>query len=85
MACITAGSALVKVAHLNVTIGRLYYCIDRLAMTAVKALPSSITATVLKQSLWSEAEEQILAGIPSVCVHFSRSVYYICSRQKMLT
>ncbi|XP_065886535.1 microspherule protein 1-like [Dysidea avara] len=39
--------------------------LSKLAMTAVKALPSSITATVLKQSLWSEAEEQILAGIPS--------------------
>jgi len=43
--------------------------IDRLAMTAVKALPASVTTIVLKQSLWSEAEEQVLAGIPSVCAY----------------
>ena len=46
-----------------------YNLFDRLAMTAVKALSPSVAATVLKQSLWSDAEEQILAGIPSVSYH----------------
>ena len=39
---------------------------NRLAMTAVKALSPNVEVTVLKQSLWSDAEEQVLATIPSV-------------------
>ena len=39
----------------------------RLAMTAVKTQSPSVKATVLRQqSLWSDAEEQVLANIPSV-------------------
>jgi len=45
-------------------------------MTAVKALPSNVNAAVLKQSLWSEAEEQILAAIPSVSVSMCRRNFY---------
>lgn len=35
-------------------------------MTAVKALSPNVKATVLKHSLWSDAEEQILATVSSV-------------------
>ena len=35
-------------------------------MTAVKTQSPSVKATVVRQSLWSDAEEQVLATIPSV-------------------
>jgi len=43
-----------------------YNIFNRLAMTAVKALSPNVKATVLRHSLWSDAEEHILATIPSV-------------------
>lgn len=39
--------------------------LSKLAMTAMKALSPNVKATVLRHSLWSDAEEQILATIPS--------------------
>ena len=52
-------------------------------MTAVKALNSNVEAMVLKQSLWSDAEEQILAAIPSVSCHGDNTlVYWLNCRQK---
>ena len=45
-------------------------------MTAVKALNSNVEAMVLKQSLWSDAEEQILAAIPSVSCHGDNTLVY---------
>lgn len=51
---------------------------DRLAMTAVKALSPNVKATVLRQSLWSDAEEQVLATIPSVSHPTVRNCNDIC-------
>ena len=45
-------------------------------MTAVKALSPNVGATVLKQSLWSDAEEQILATIPSVSYYGDDYITY---------
>ena len=49
---------------------------NRLAMTAVKALSPNVKATVLRHSLWSDAEEQILATIPSVSHYDNYSSRY---------
>lgn len=48
-------------------------------MTAVKALSPNVKAAVLRQSLWSDAEEQILATIPSVshCYHMINSSHVV--------
>ena len=53
-------------------------------MTAMKALSPNVKATVLRHSLWSDAEEQILATIPSVSCydnHFIKCSILTC-RQK---
>lgn len=52
MACFVVRSTFIKVCEM-------------LAMTAMKALSPNVKATVLRHSLWSDAEEQILATIPS--------------------
>ena len=50
---------------------------NRLAMTAVKALSPNVEATVLKQSLWSDAEEQVLATILSVSYYDNNYITYL--------
>ena len=55
-----------------------YTMLGRLAMTAVKALSPNIKSTVLRQSLWSDAEEQVLATIPSVCCYGNCLIISLC-------